>query len=124
MPGCCVQRWSLSLGRWWGVRVYLHIFFLLFALLPLWFALTDTHLMWSGLMAVGILLASVALHELAHALAVLKVGGKVDAIVLGPVGGLIAPAYRTSRKLTCSLRSPGRLRTCCWRLSPPVCWRS
>jgi Zn-dependent protease len=40
---------------------------------------------------VGILLASVALHELAHALAVLKVGGKVDAIVLGPVGGLISP---------------------------------
>jgi ribose transport system substrate-binding protein len=67
------------------VRVYLHIFFLLFALLPLWFALTDTPLMWSGLLAVGILLASVALHELAHALAVMKVGGKVDAIVLASI---------------------------------------
>jgi Zn-dependent protease len=91
MPGCCVQRWSLSLGRWWGARVYLHIFFILFALLPLTFTFTDPDLMWSGLLAVGILLVSVALHELAHALAALRVGGRVDAIVLGPVGGLMSP---------------------------------
>jgi Zn-dependent protease len=91
MPGCCVQRWSLSLGRWWGARVYLHIFFLLFALLPLTFTFTDPDLMWSGLLAVGILLISVTLHEVAHALSALRVGGKVDAIVLGPVGGLISP---------------------------------
>jgi Zn-dependent protease len=33
----------------------------------------------------------VTLHELGHALAAVRVGGRVDAIVLGPVGGLISP---------------------------------
>src|SRR4051794_22899666 len=31
MAGCSVQRWSLPLGRWWGVAVYLHVFFVLSA---------------------------------------------------------------------------------------------
>jgi len=91
MPGCSVQRWSLSLGRWWGVSVYLHIFFLFSALLALAFTLPDPDLMIAGLLMVGVLLVSVTLHELAHALAAIRVGGKVDAIVLGPVGGLMSP---------------------------------
>jgi stage IV sporulation protein FB len=91
MPGCSVQRWSLSLGRWWGVSVYLHIFFLFSALLALTFTLPDPELVSSGLMMVGVLLVSVTLHEVGHSLAAIRVGGKVDAIVLGPVGGLISP---------------------------------
>lgn len=91
MPGCSVQRWSLSLGRWWGVSVYLHIFFLFSALLALAFTLPDPDLVAAGLMMVATLLVSVALHEVGHSLAALRVGGKVDAIVLGPVGGLISP---------------------------------
>ena len=91
MPGCSVQRWSLSLGRWWGVSVYLHIFFLLSALLALAFTLPDPDLVSAGLMMVGVLLVSVTLHEVGHALAAIRVGGKVDAVVLGPVGGLISP---------------------------------
>jgi Zn-dependent protease len=81
----------LSLGRWWGVDVYLHIFFVLSALLALAFTLPDPRLVGAGLLMVGVLLASVALHEAGHALAALHVGGKVDAVVLGPVGGLISP---------------------------------
>jgi Zn-dependent protease len=73
------------------VAVYLHIFFLMSALLALAFTLSDPGLVGVGLLAVGVLLASVALHELGHALAAVRVGGKVDAIVLGPVGGLISP---------------------------------
>jgi Zn-dependent protease len=34
---------------------------------------------------------SLALHEAAHALAAIRVGGKVDSIILGPVGGLVSP---------------------------------
>jgi Zn-dependent protease len=79
------------LGRWWGVSVYLHIFFLLSALLAVTFTLVDSKLLVAGILAVGVLLVSVALHELAHAVAAVRVGGKVDAIVLGPVGGLISP---------------------------------
>jgi Zn-dependent protease len=55
------------------------------------FTLREPGLVGVGLLTVGVLLGSVALHELGHALAALRVGGKVDAIVLGPVGGLISP---------------------------------
>jgi Zn-dependent protease len=91
MSGCSVQRWSLSLGRWWGVSVYLHIFFLLSALLALAFTLAESDLVTASLIMVGVLLVSVILHEVGHSLAAIYVGGKVDAIVLGPVGGLISP---------------------------------
>jgi Zn-dependent protease len=91
MPGCSVQRWSLSLGRWWGVAVYLHIFFVLSALLALAFTLPDPDLLGTGVLMGTVLLISVTLHEVGHALAAVRVGGKVDAIVLGPVGGLISP---------------------------------
>jgi Zn-dependent protease len=77
------------LGRWFGVPVYIHIFLLLFALLALAFSLPD--MLGVGLVTIGVLLFSLLLHELGHAIAALRVGGKVDAIVLGPVGGLISP---------------------------------
>jgi Zn-dependent protease len=79
------------LGRWWGVAVYLHVFFVLSALLALAFTLPDPELLGTGLMMLVVLLVSVTLHEVGHALAAIRVGGKVDAIVLGPVGGLISP---------------------------------
>ncbi|HVT29961.1 MAG TPA: site-2 protease family protein [Lacipirellulaceae bacterium] len=91
MAACSVQRWSLSLGRWWGVAVYLHVFFVLSALLALALTLPTPDLVGTGLSMIGILLVSVTLHEAGHALAAVRVGGKVDAIVLGPVGGLISP---------------------------------
>ncbi len=90
MAGCCVHRWSVSLGRWWGVAVRLHIFFLLFAVLALAFTI-PADLAGAGSMAIGILLASLVLHEVGHALAAARVGGQIDAIVVGPVGGLISP---------------------------------
>ena len=83
MPGCCVQRWSLGLGRWWGVAVYLHIFFVVCSLLAAAFTFPDADLLVVGVLTVGVLLVSVTLHEVAHALAAIRVGGKVDAIVLG-----------------------------------------
>jgi Zn-dependent protease len=73
------------------VAVYLHVFFVLSALLALAFTLPEPDLLSTGLMMVAVLLISVTLHEVGHALAALRVGGKVDAIVLGPVGGLISP---------------------------------
>jgi Zn-dependent protease len=79
------------LGRWWGVAVYLHVFFVLSALLALAFLRNDPDLLSAGLMLVAVLLVSVTLHEVGHSLAALHVGGKVDAVVLGPVGGLISP---------------------------------
>jgi stage IV sporulation protein FB len=91
MSGCSVQRWSISLGRWWGIAVYLHVFFVLSALLALAVTLPSKGLAGPGLLMVAVLLVSVTLHEVGHALAAIRVGGKVDAIVLGPVGGLMSP---------------------------------
>lgn len=87
MQGYSIQRWSLSLGRWAGVSVHLHIFLLLLAVLVLALSGSPT----AGAMTVVILLASVTLHEVGHALAAIRVGGKVDALVVGPVGGLVSP---------------------------------
>ena len=79
------------MGRWWGVAVYLHVFFVLSALLALAFLLPDPDLLSTGLMLMAVLLVSVTIHEVGHSLAALRVGGKVDAVVIGPVGGLISP---------------------------------
>jgi Zn-dependent protease len=91
MPVGTVQRWSLSLGRWAGVTVYIHLFFLLFAVMAVAFAATDREMLVPGCLAVGIVLVSVLAHELGHLFAAMHVGGKMDAIVIGPVGGLLPP---------------------------------
>jgi Zn-dependent protease len=75
--------------RWFGVPVYIHIFLLLFAVLAVAGSVLD--MVPAGVLTVIVLLISLLLHELAHALAALRVGGQVDAVVLGPVGGLISP---------------------------------
>jgi Zn-dependent protease len=91
MPSCFVQRWSLSLGRWWGVPVYLHSFFLFAVLLALAFNVPEPDLLSVSVLMIAVLLVSVTLHEVGHALAAIRFGGKIDAIVIGPVGGLISP---------------------------------
>jgi Zn-dependent protease len=62
---------------------------LLFAVLALAFAVPD--MVVAGALLVAILFVSVVAHEAGHALAAARVGGKSDAIVLGPVGGLLPP---------------------------------
>lgn len=89
MRGCRVQRWSLSLGHWGGVHVRVHMFLLLFAVISLAFMPHDLYR--PALLTLGVTLVSLVLHELAHAVAASRVGGKVDSIILGPVGGLVSP---------------------------------
>jgi len=85
--------WSVSLGRFAGVQVRLHAFFLLFALGILYLASggvtsTDPGLVGDCALALAVLLVSVLLHELAHGIAAQRVGGSVEELVLGPFGGL------------------------------------
>jgi stage IV sporulation protein FB len=85
--------WSVSLGRFAGVQVRLHAFFLLFALGILYLASGDIAGANAGLvgycaLALAVLLVSVLLHELAHGIAAQRVGGNVEELVLGPFGGL------------------------------------
>ncbi|MGD9636280.1 MAG: site-2 protease family protein [Pirellulales bacterium] len=89
MRGCSVQRWSLSLGHWAGIHVRVHMFLLLFAVVSLAYMPVDLYR--PAFLTLVVALVSLALHEAAHALAAIRVGGKVDNIILGPVGGLVSP---------------------------------
>ena len=82
--------WSVSLGRWGGLGVRLHALFLFFGVGTFYLATLDADpdLLWICGLALIILLISVLLHELGHCGATLRVGGHVDEIVLGPLGGL------------------------------------
>ena len=85
--------WSLNLGHWWGVRVRLHAFFLLFvacATLLKWYFVSQTaDLDWIIPVSLVLLFFSVMVHEAGHVWAVRRHGGRSDLIVLGPLGGTI-----------------------------------
>lgn len=68
-----------------------HMFFLLFAALGLYLLWTNGDV-WIGVLFVIVLLCSVFLHELGHCAAAVRLGGRVDQIIVGPLGGL-APAH-------------------------------
>jgi Zn-dependent protease len=90
MVGRHAASWSLQIGRFAGVPVLLHFFFLMFVVLTFAVTLRDDMLK-VGLLTLAVLLASVLLHELAHAWAAIRLGGQVDRIVIGPFGGLCSP---------------------------------
>ncbi len=79
--------WNISLGRWAGVQVRLHVFFILFAIFLLHASARD-HSGWYGLTVLGLVFASVVLHEFAHCSAAWYVGGTADQILIWPFGGL------------------------------------
>ena len=106
------RTWSISLGRWGGLQIRIHGFFLLFALLTLflgWHAHTDDALKIAG-GSLCILLVSVFLHELGHYLAALRLGGDGSEMVLGPLGrsGFDAAAARASLGSSNAHRGPTR----------------
>jgi Zn-dependent protease len=88
---------SIGLGRWGGVLVRLHLFFLLFVAFTLYLSWRgragDQHsaLEWLAAMSLAILLASVLLHEIAHIIVARRLGGHVDRIVIAPFGGIESP---------------------------------
>ncbi len=68
------SSWSLNLGKWYGVHVRLHAFFLLFAVCTLYLMTAKAPALAEdpgqsvlyGLMLLGILFLSVLAHEVAH----------------------------------------------------------
>jgi len=84
--------WSVSFGRWAGIRVRVHVFFFLFAAFTCylgWRANRDfsgSDYVWIAALSLTILAISVLLHALAHCHMALRLGANVDQILLGPLG--------------------------------------
>lgn len=85
--------WSLSLGRWYGVSVRIHMLFFFFAVLTFYFG---WHAAGGGagveyyttcVAALGILFASIFVHEVAHGFTAAGFGGYVESIEVFPWGG-------------------------------------
>ena len=82
--------WSLSIGRWFGVPLRIHLFFLLFAMLVCcveWHFVRNGPEPGTGVATILLLLGGVLIHELAHVLFALNVGGRVTQMTLMPWGG-------------------------------------
>lgn len=84
--------WTLSLGRWGGITVRVHVFFVLFGVFTLFLGWRDHELLqdrsWIAPTGLFVLFLSVLLHELGHYIAALRLGGDADEIVIGPGIGL------------------------------------
>ena len=104
------SSWSINLGRWHGIHVRLHAFFLLFAVFTLYLSTRkpDHGLALYGLISLGILFLSVLAHEIGHCLAAARVGGSADQIVIGFLGGLTQSAvpHEPQAELITALAGP------------------
>lgn len=105
-------RWSLPIGRVFGITVSVHVTFLL---LLLWVGVGSyrEHQQWREAAAgLGLLLAvfaSVVLHELGHALTARRFGVATKDIILLPIGGvarLTRMPERPSQEMLIALAGP------------------
>ena len=97
-------QWSIGLGRWGGVTVRLHVFFLAFAAATFYFCWPSTpsarnvtqwwmaggNMLGIASAAVALLFLSVLAHELSHSLMARHAGVPPETITIGPLGGLTA----------------------------------
>jgi Zn-dependent protease len=85
-----MRSWSIPAGKYFGIEVRIHLTFL--ALLAfVWMsesAMKGNPTPLRGLVLVAIILASVALNELGHALMAIRAGVRPQAVVLLPIGGI------------------------------------
>jgi Zn-dependent protease/CBS domain-containing protein len=85
------MKWSVRLGRLFGIDVYMHATFLL---LLVWVGVShylphgDWAEAWSGIVFIVVLFAIVVLHELGHALTARRFGIRTRDITLLPIGGV------------------------------------
>lgn len=114
--------WNLYLGRWCGVQLRLHVFFLLFFLFAVPARSGEPGLIagWYGLAALGLLLASTLLHEIGHCLAARALGALPEQIVLWPLGGLlpVCPSQDAQREWITAVGGPVANLVACILLAP------
>ncbi|MCA9230956.1 MAG: hypothetical protein KDA57_09910 [Planctomycetales bacterium] len=78
------ENWSLCVGRWRGVGVRLHVLLPLLALSLMALEGVERSIAFKAFL---VLIASIVLQELVRAIAAFRVGGYVQSVVIGPIGG-------------------------------------
>lgn len=83
------------MGRWQGVHVRLHMFFLVFAAFTLYLSWIDSRTpqlngapAWAAIGCLVVLLLSVLAHEWGHVVVAKRLGAPLAEIVVAPIGGL------------------------------------
>ncbi len=85
-----MRNWSIPAGKVFGIDIRIHLSFL-FLLAFVWMTELSAHAATSparGMVLVGLVLVSVLLHELGHALVGMQWNVAVKAIILLPIGGV------------------------------------
>jgi CBS domain-containing protein len=97
----CMRGWSIPLGRWWGVELRIHTFFLLLAVVCLGLGATDgtTHPIMRGFALFLILCSAVVIREIARLIVAAWLGLRLRAILLLPIGGMFAYANPESQEI-------------------------
>ena len=102
-------NWGFTLYRAWGIRVRIHLLFVIFLLVRLIFTLPHdgigrAYMLW----LLGALVTLVLLHEYGHCVACRRVGGEADDIMLWPLGGLAdcRPPHEWRASLITTLGGP------------------
>ena len=85
-----MRSWSIPAGRLFGIEIRIHLTFF-FLLVFVWSAGSATQDVATAVRAlglVGVIFASVVLHELGHALVARRAGVPAKGIILLPIGGV------------------------------------
>src|ERR1700740_3002241 len=95
-----MRGWSIPLGRWMGVELRVHTFFLLLAVVCLGLGASDSIARGLGLFIT--LVIAVIVREIARLLVAAWLGLRLRAILLLPIGGLFAYANPESQEIASS----------------------
>jgi CBS domain-containing protein/Zn-dependent protease len=100
-----MRGWSIPLGRWFGVEIRIHTFFVLLVAVCLFFSNAVNTGTGTALALWLIIAAAVAVRETARLLVAAWYGLRLRAILLLPIGGLFAYANPESQEAAASGRA-------------------
>lgn len=113
------QSWSFEVASLFGIAVRFHV-----ALLVFLAVVALTWLGWPGVVLAGAMLVALLIHELGHAATSIGVGGKLDEIILWPLGSLRGPRLqqRPIESTLVLLGGPALNLVACLFLLPALHW--
>ena len=97
-----MRGWSIPLGRWMGVEIRIHTFFLVLAVVCLLFGQSAGPNAFAGLGLWLLILAAVVVRETARLLVAAWLGLRLRAVLILPIGGLFAYATPDSQERAAS----------------------